>query len=132
MPGARSISMNSYVGNPTRTYNGSTKYALCNKLPQVMSPASMFVTLDEHSGTINDGCFFTAPEILYQLVDYPAAYHANGWGFSFADGHSEIHKWQDLATCPPPSGYLLFNVNLPGDKDVLWLSQHAIGAASYP
>jgi prepilin-type N-terminal cleavage/methylation domain-containing protein/prepilin-type processing-associated H-X9-DG protein len=132
MPRARSISMNNFVGNPSRTFNGSSKYPTYRTLPQVMSPASMFVTLDEQELSINDGCFFTAPEILYQLVDYPASYHGNAAGFSFADGHSEIHKWLDPHTCPPPSGYLILNVNLPGDKDVLWLSQHAVGAATYP
>ena len=131
-PRARSISMNCYVGNPSRAWTTPSKYTLCMKLPQILSPANMFVTLDEHSGSINDGWFATNPDILYQLVDYPAGYHNNSCGIFFADGHSEIHKWQDPRTCPPPGGYLALNVNLPGDKDVLWLAQHAAGVAVYP
>jgi hypothetical protein len=35
----------------------------------------------------------------WKIVDYPASYHVTG-GFSFADGHSEIKKWQDGRTTP--------------------------------
>ena len=133
-PRARSISMNSYVGNPSRTWTTPSKYTLCKKMPQVLRPADMFVTLDEHEDGINDGCFLTDPDTLYQLIDYPASYHVNAGGLSFADGHSEIHKWIDPRTRPLPlSGVpLTLNVNLPGDKDVLWIAQHAAGVSVYP
>jgi prepilin-type processing-associated H-X9-DG protein len=133
-PRARSISMNCYVGNPSRTWTSHSRYPLCNTVPMVLRPADMFVTLDEREDSINDGYFATAPDILYQVVDYPAAWHANSGGFSFADGHSEIHKWLDPRTRPViASGFQLpLNVNLPGDKDVLWLAQHAAGVAVYP
>ena len=126
---ARSISMNGFVGNPTRAYDGSAKYPAYHKLSQILSPAITFVILDEHPASINDGFFATAPDILYQIVDYPASYHAEAGGFSFADGHSEIHKWLDPRTMPYS---LVLNVSLPGDKDVLWLSQHAVGLVVYP
>ena len=94
----------------------------------------MFVVLDEREDSINDGWFATDPDVQYQLVDYPASYHGNAGGLSFADGHSEIHKWTDARTMPVlVSGQLLpLNVNLPGDKDVLWLAQHAAGVPTYP
>ncbi len=134
MPRVRSISMNSYVGNPSRTWLSPSRYKACNKLSQILSPASMFVTLDEHEGSINDGWFATDPDVLYQLIDYPANHHGNAGGFSFADGHSEIHKWFDPRTMPvfQPGQFLPLNVQLPGDKDVLWLAQHAAGVAVYP
>jgi type II secretory pathway pseudopilin PulG len=131
-PRARSISMNSYVGN-SRTWTFPSKYAVCLKMPQVLRPADRFVTLDEHEDGINDGRFFTDPDTLYQLIDYPASHHGNAGGLSFADGHSEIHKWLDPRTRPPVSGYSLpLNVNLPGDTDVLWIAQHSAGVAVYP
>jgi len=33
--------------------------------------------------------------------DVPASYHNGACGFSFADGHGEIHKWLDAQTQPP-------------------------------
>ena len=68
------------------------------------------------------------------MVKYPASYHNNAGGFSFADGHSEIHPWKDPRTMPVlrPGQILTLNVSLPGDVDVLWLAQHGAGVASYP
>jgi prepilin-type processing-associated H-X9-DG protein len=94
----------------------------------------MFVVLDEREDSINDGWFATDPDTMYQLIDYPASYHNRAAGFSFADGHSEIHRWRDARTMPSlsPGQLLPLNVNLPGDQDVVWLSQHAAGSMSYP
>jgi prepilin-type processing-associated H-X9-DG protein len=51
-----------------------------------------FVFVDEHPDSINDGAFFS-PQSKSQFVDIPATYHNRACGFSFADGHAEIHKW---------------------------------------
>ena len=134
MSRVRSISMNSFTGTGTRSFNGSTKYPLYYKLTQIPRPALLFVTLDESCDSINDGWFASSPEVLYQMVDYPGNYHSYGCGLSFADAHAEIHKWVDPHTFPatPPGQSIPLNVNIAGDKDIWWLAQHAIGAASYP
>ena len=134
MPRVRSISMNCYVGEASRTWNVPSKYILCTKAAQIRFPAYMFVILDEREDSINDGWFASNPDVLYQLVDYPASYHGNAGGLSFADGHSEIHKWIDPRTRPVlRSGEALtLNVNLPGNKDVPWLAQRAAGVSTYP
>jgi prepilin-type processing-associated H-X9-DG protein len=54
-----------------------------------------FVFVDEHPDSINDGAFY-APQSKSQFVDVPATYHNKACGFSFADGHAEIHKWQGV------------------------------------
>ena len=139
-PRVRSISMNCYVGTMSRVWTDPSHYApspghaAFNKLAQLQWPVYMFVTLDERADSINDGWFATNPDVQYQLVDYPAAYHGNAAGFSFADGHAEVHKWKDSRTTPVlRQGQLLtLNVNLPGDKDVLWLAQRSAGVPSYP
>lgn len=56
-------------------------------------PASTWVMLDEHSDSINDGAFAVQMN-QPTLIDYPATYHNNAAGFSFADGHAEIKKWK--------------------------------------
>jgi hypothetical protein len=35
-------------------------------------------------------------------MDLPASYHDRGACFSFADGHSEVHRWRAATTTPPP------------------------------
>ena len=64
------------------------------------------------------------------MVDYPASYHNNAAGFSFADGHAEIHKWVDkngpggsCRTTPPllKTGRLSLNVPSPDNMDVKWM-----------
>ncbi len=134
-PRARSVSMNSYVGTESRSWAGASgKYLVCSNITQIVAPTLMFVFLDEREDSINDGWYGTDPDTLYQLIDYPASYHGNAGGFSFADGHSEVHKWLDSRTMPVLiKGQLLpLNVNLPGDRDVFWIAQHAAGATQYP
>jgi prepilin-type processing-associated H-X9-DG protein len=134
MPRVRSISMNNFVGTASRTWTVPSRYTLCATAAQIKSPVDMFVVLDEREDSINDGWFASDPDTLYQIVDYPASYHANAGGISFADGHSEIHRWRDLRTMPAlvRNEALPLNQYLGGDKDVLWLAQHAAGVPSYP
>jgi prepilin-type N-terminal cleavage/methylation domain-containing protein/prepilin-type processing-associated H-X9-DG protein len=133
-PRVRSVSMNSLVGTGSRPWVISSKYPVCTNLSQIKSPAYMFVFVDEREESINDGEFMTDPDTRYQLVDYPASYHNNAGSFSFADGHSEIHRWKDPRTMPylRPGQSLVLNINLPGDMDVIWLAQHSAGVVSYP
>jgi prepilin-type processing-associated H-X9-DG protein len=103
-------------------------------MAQITSAVNMFIILDERADSINDGWYATDPDVVYQLIDYPASYHGNAAGFAFADGHSEIHKWTDPRTMPVLNygQELPLDVNLPGDKDVLWLAQHSAGVPVYP
>jgi len=130
----RSLSMNNYVGDLSRTWTPGSKYQLCKKSTQIQSPALMFVLLDEREDSINDGWFASDPDTKWQLIDYPASYHGNAGGFAFADGHAEIHRWRDGRTMPVlKQGQLLpLNVNINGDQDVLWLAQHSAGVTAYP
>jgi prepilin-type N-terminal cleavage/methylation domain-containing protein/prepilin-type processing-associated H-X9-DG protein len=131
LPRVRSLSMNCYVGMETRVWDSSTKYPTFTKMADITSPVNLFVCLDERPDSINDGWFATAPDQLYGMVDWPATYHNNAGGFSFADGHSEIHKWKDsrMWTSPVGSGV----TTLSGDKlDVFWIAQHSTGLQAYP
>lgn len=59
-------------------------------------PANIFVFLDEHADSINDGVFMVNPgypQNAEHWRDLPASYHNGNGEFSFADGHSEMHKW---------------------------------------
>ena len=60
-----------------------------------------------------------------KLVDYPASYHSGAAGFSFGDGHSEVHRWIDGRTTPPLKSVLQLNVPSPKNPDVFWMQDHS-------
>jgi len=108
----RSMAMNSFLGLRLPELRkellyGSKQWLLdlsqWLKLNEIRRPASIFVTIDEHPDTINDGLFINNPDwrSATRWTDLPASYHAGGAGFSFADGHAEIHKWKSSATKLP-------------------------------
>jgi len=136
LPRSRSISMNNFVGSPSSSINssGSAKYPTYQKSSSIISPTLTFVFLDEREDSINDGTFFTTmvnPLPNRVIIDIPASYHGGAAGFSFADGHSEIHKWQSAALKKPIQSSPINNINVGSDAaglaDSAWLSQHAIG-----
>jgi prepilin-type N-terminal cleavage/methylation domain-containing protein/prepilin-type processing-associated H-X9-DG protein len=135
LPRVRSLSMNCYVGLETRVWDSSTKYPTFTKMADITSPVNLFVCLDERQDSINDGWYATVPDQLYGIVDWPASYHGRAGGFSFADGHSEVHRWLFDATMPAinTSGDVATGVTvLAGDKDTWWIAQHSAGLQSYP
>jgi prepilin-type N-terminal cleavage/methylation domain-containing protein/prepilin-type processing-associated H-X9-DG protein len=136
VPRARSLSMNNFVGNESRKWTapGNPKYALNKKTSDIKDPTDLFVFLDEREDSINDGWYASDPDTMWQIIDYPASYHGNAAGYSFADGHSEIHRFKDPRTMPAlkPGQPLSLNQNLPNDLDILWMAQHAAGVSTYP
>jgi prepilin-type N-terminal cleavage/methylation domain-containing protein/prepilin-type processing-associated H-X9-DG protein len=93
----RSISMNGAVG---RGNKAATDGLLnCERIFEKMTdvnrpqPSNLWVFVDEHPDSINDGSFFNAQR-NYEWIDLPSNLHCGGCGFAFADGHSEIHKWR--------------------------------------
>jgi prepilin-type N-terminal cleavage/methylation domain-containing protein/prepilin-type processing-associated H-X9-DG protein len=109
---ARSLSMNAFFG-PFDENRGNenwpkgqnvffTNYRQWLKLANVPRPSMYFVVIDEHPDSINDGYFLNNPTgIQDHWGDTPASYHNGAGGISFADGHSEIHKWFGAATKAP-------------------------------
>ncbi|MDB6109479.1 MAG: hypothetical protein JWR69_1229 [Pedosphaera sp.] len=112
----RSISMNAYVGlfSPDRTdpsYSEKNRFAPAYKqfikLARIPNPSNIYLFLDEHPDSINDGYFLPNSGDLFTVAtgsawdDLPASYHNGAGGFSFTDGHSEIHKWRGGAIRKP-------------------------------
>ncbi len=101
----RSYSMNAYFGPYSPTWTSSKNnffpsYRQFLKLSTTDKPSDRYVFVDEHPDSINDGYFLNDanPKALAYWGDLPASYHAGACGFSFADGHSEIHTWRSSAT----------------------------------
>jgi len=125
----RSVSMNGLLGGNTGTLLGDfpeppgrNYYAAGATAPysagalkasDVVTPVNIFVILDEQADSLsaingdaifgfNPGC----PPLSDRWRDLPASYHNGCGSFSFADGHSEIHKWSNGHTPNCPAGFL--------------------------
>lgn len=92
-PRVRSMAMNAMVGDPGEQMGRFnplyTQYLLRS---DVRSPAQIFVFLDEHPDTINDGFFVNRLED-YTWGNLPGSFHNGGLNLSFVDGHMESHRW---------------------------------------
>ena len=123
----RSYSMNAMVGNVgTLLVNGvNTKnpgYKQFLSTTQIPRPAEIFVFLDEHPDSIDDGYFLDKDAVAVngpdnavstaadEWTDLPASYHNQSAAFSFADGHASLHHWLKSSTVRPPAA---FAANLP-------------------
>ena len=102
----RSYSMNAMIGDAgdlsLAGYNrNNPDYVQFFNISSIPQPAGIFVFLDEHPDSINDG-YFINKAYYWEWIDLPASYHNGAASFSFADGHSETHRWR-LASTKPPS-----------------------------
>jgi|SRR5215469_4986811 len=97
--------------NPWRTYG-----SLADMVIPIPAKISVFIEEDPYS--INDGYFaFSAGQA--QWLAYPTTRHNMAGGLSFADGHSELHKWQNVAMRLTATHWL--DPLPPNDPDWLWL-----------
>ena len=89
----RSYSMNGQVGTGVSSgYNpGYLTYIKGSDIIRP-TPTNLFVFADESPDSIDDG-FLQIASNLPTFPDVPACYLEGGCGFSFADGHAEIHRW---------------------------------------
>ncbi|HEV2211303.1 MAG TPA: prepilin-type N-terminal cleavage/methylation domain-containing protein [Verrucomicrobiae bacterium] len=134
-PRCRSYSMNAYVGdrgNGSGQSGGAditTGWVQFRKLSDFRNSAQMFVFLDEHPDSINDGfyifCNNADPTERNVWSDLVASYHNGAAGFSFADSHSEIKKWLAGTTIRPVAHSTAgFPVTVGNDKrDIQWVAQ---------
>ncbi len=114
----RSYSMNAMVGDAGIISSGgfntnNPDYRQFFKMAQIPRPDDIFVFLDEHPDSIDDGYFLNRVSAEYasshasysygaEWTDLPASYHNNATSFSFADGHSTLHRWVRPSTVRPP------------------------------
>jgi hypothetical protein len=123
-PTTRSMSMNAFM-NVASDLNGEYITAgacrVYRKLGNIDNPAMRWVFIDEDPVSINDGLFWVWCDSSH-WVDRPATYHNYGGSFSFADGHSEIHKWRDPTTATTPR-----NGSAATNPDYFWLKERTSG-----
>jgi len=101
-PRVRSCSANMYMGMTDRQMQlggfGIDARVINFRKPSDfgprLGPANCFVFLDENPLSLNDG-YFEYIAAGTGINDRPAVNHGNSSSFSYADGHAELHKWQD-------------------------------------
>jgi prepilin-type N-terminal cleavage/methylation domain-containing protein len=156
----RSMSMNFFLGGfaGSSAANGSGdgtwgglypiyfKLSALNSQISAPGPDKTFVFIDEREDCINWGNFLTDmtgypvpgnsgssngnPNNYEWNEDLPASYHGQAAGLSFADGHSEIHKWRVGSTMPGLvtgavlTGYKGTKFKAPYSQDVAWMQDH--------
>jgi prepilin-type N-terminal cleavage/methylation domain-containing protein len=138
-PRVRSMSMNFFLGG-FGGWDGSgfldtASYKLYFKQTELADPgpAKVFVFLDMRPDSIDIGNFapcmtgWPNQPASYGFYDLPGCYHNLACGFSFADGHSETHRWRDGRTTPPllESSNISDQYSSPNNPDVAWLQNHA-------
>jgi len=121
----RSCSANGFIGTTFSEQNGRPdevdyKYTVFHKLTEFgpgMSSSDAFVFVDENPLSLNDGFLLVYPEASKGIGDRPAVNHAQQSSFTFADGHSVLHKWKDAFLTP--------NGGPATASDPTWLQKHA-------
>jgi prepilin-type N-terminal cleavage/methylation domain-containing protein/prepilin-type processing-associated H-X9-DG protein len=92
-----------------------------------IGPSMIFLLLDEDPYSINDAGFAVSAAQA-KWVDYPSTYHGNGCGFSFCDGHAEIHRWKGgvvKITAPDPPQKTVPPASAVDMADWTWIAQRA-------
>ena len=147
LPRVRSNSMSQVFDDgywlPGPAYNGP--WRVYKTLSSIVNPGKTWVLLDEHPDSVNDPAFavqMAKPDAKSsaQIIDVPASYHNGACGFSFSDGHSEVHKWVGSKIKVPVrngSPVLALPLGASGDslKDLLWMSENttvSIKEGTYP
>jgi len=132
-PRVRSISLNQMFRNWQDGHSTSPPWRIYPKTTDMVkpSPSGLWVIIDENPDSVNDAAFavkmdYQGPNALWQ--DGPATYHCGGCGFSFADGHSEIHKWRDPRSLRPPMVVTYrftfpYGVPQPNNQDIAWIEE---------
>jgi prepilin-type N-terminal cleavage/methylation domain-containing protein/prepilin-type processing-associated H-X9-DG protein len=111
-----------------------TAWQTYGKIEEMMAPgpAMTFVYIDENPNTIDDASFAVQMADKTQFIELPSSFHNNSGAIGFADGHSEIHKWNG-AICQQPyypnvwdTAPLVRSIpaaDTASQNDLIWLQQ---------
>jgi prepilin-type N-terminal cleavage/methylation domain-containing protein/prepilin-type processing-associated H-X9-DG protein len=132
----RSVSMNAYInGGATEPVQTGFYYYRKTTDMQFPPPSGLWVFVDEHPDSINDGWLVNCVNCFNGWTDLPGSYHDGACGFGFADGHAEIKKWRDTynlvtkaGTVQPVSRVQKNGFPANNDKDTKWTFERTSAA----
>lgn len=127
----RSYSMNAMIGDAGELteygFNqNNPHYVQFFRITDIPLPSEIFVFVEEHPDSINDG-YFINQFYVNQWIDLPASDHNGAAPFAFADGHVQLRRWVNASTKQPPQpGAVEFplSVNPNETTDLIWVMQH--------
>jgi prepilin-type N-terminal cleavage/methylation domain-containing protein len=127
----RSYSVNSMVGDAGQLtkagYNANNpKYTQFFYTTAVTEPSEVFLFVDEHADSINDG-YFLNKAFSGEWTSLPASHHNGAGLMSFMDGHSELHRWVSETTKRPErpgAAGLPFSIPKTDRNDYNWVISH--------
>jgi len=97
-PRVRSYSMNGWMGSRyMASYGARTEYRTFVRDAEIASavPSVLWVLIDEHEASIDDGFFLVTMDDSQPFASFPAVRHSRGYNLSFTDGHVELYKIRD-------------------------------------
>ncbi len=135
MPRCRSVAMNAFIQGLA---SGAGDYSVAygapwrgyNKLSDVTDPrpTDLWLMLDEHPDSINDGWMVTDVTSPNSWRDLPGSLHVGACGFNFVDAHSEIKRWRVSSTKKPVVRSDFKGMTVTDNRDVLWMIEHSTAA----
>ncbi|MGH7953321.1 MAG: prepilin-type N-terminal cleavage/methylation domain-containing protein [Limisphaerales bacterium] len=117
VPAIRTFSMSCWIGGLQTWKPGYQNYMKLSNITRP-SPSATWVFIEENPFSIDDGYFVcdpTAPTLWYNS---PAVLHGDASNLTYADGHSEPHKWTDSTMMHATSVNVTADTN---SKDLAWL-----------
>jgi len=113
-PRVRSYAMNSWMGSrymetPAKQPEYRT-FVRENEI-SLAGPARLWMIMDEHEVTIDDGFFMVTMDDSRPFVNFPAMRHERGFVVNFADAHVEVMKLRDAATQGPLGSISAYNTD---------------------
>ena len=104
---SRSVALNGAVGDGDKYLQPNnpflwTSWYVAKKSSDFHTPgpSDVWVFMDEHPDSIDDGTFYTPNYVAattMTLAELPGNQHGGACGIGYADGHSESHKWKGKA-----------------------------------
>ena len=129
---SRSVAMNGAVGNGLKYNTPNSPFGWSSFTVVIKStdfnrpgPSDSWVFTDEHPDSVDDALLYSCSYATTSFTELPGSQHGGACGMTFADGHSEIHKWRG----PLANQDVNYNVKQQmscsiNDPDMLFLAAH--------
>jgi len=141
LPRVRSVGMNGFIEGgaykgehstfDSHWYTGFFSYQKMTDIKKP-TPSLLWVFVDEHPDSINDGWTIMNVTDPNNWVDLPASYHNGSCGFGFADGHAETKKWLEGSTRQIVKQTQFNGFSAPGSKDIRWILDRSSANSHIP
>jgi len=104
MARVRSYSMNSWIGSAEmEAEEKETPFRVFVKDSDLAAgmPSAIWVFIDEHAATLDDGWFLVTMNDSQPFASLPATRHQDAYALNFADGHAEAYRLRSPLTQIP-------------------------------